>query len=369
MFKRIMPFVGGLATLGVLAVISGCNQNGSQSGDAGGTSSATGSATGSATSAPVGTSGKKPKVAYVTNGVASFWDIAKVGAEGAGEKFGADVDVQMPAQGISDQKRIVEDLMTRGVDGIAISPIDPDNQTSLIDQAAKVTKVITHDSDAPKSKRLCYIGMDNYVAGRMCGKLVKEALPKGGKLAIFIGRLEQDNARRRRQGVIDELLDRSSDPSRYDAPGSVIKNNKYTIVGTYTDQFDRAKGKANAEDVLSRHTDLAGMVGLFAYNPPLCLEALKNAGKINKIKLIAFDEADETLQAIKDGSCYGTVVQNPYMYGFESVRILTALAKKDESALPKGGFLDIPARQIRKAEVDKFWADLKEKTGKTAPAK
>ncbi len=144
----------------------------------------------------------------------------------------------------------------------------------------------------------------------------------------------------------------------------MIKGAKYTIVGTYTDQFDRAKGKANAEDALSRHPDLDGMIGLFAYNPPLCLEALKNAGKTKKIKLIAFDEADETLQAIKDGSCYGTVVQNPYMYGYESVRILTALANKDESALPKGGFLDIPARQIRKDNVDEFWDDLKEKMGK-----
>ena len=361
MFKRIMPFAGAVAVLGMS--LAGCSQSGDQGGSDGGNTANTGS------NASSGTSGKKPRVAYVTNGVASFWDIAAAGAKAGGEKFNADVAVHMPAEGISDQKRIVEDLMTRGVDGIAISPIDPANQTSLINQAAAVTKVITHDSDAPKSKRLCYIGMDNYTAGRMCGKLVKEALPKGGKLAIFIGRLEQDNARRRRQGVIDELLDRSSDPSRYDAPGAVIKSAKYNIVGTYTDQFDRAKGKANAEDVLSRYPDINGMIGLFAYNPPLCLEALKQAGKTGKVKVIAFDEADETLQAIKDGACHGTVVQNPYMYGFESVRVLTALANNDQSALPKGGYLDIPARQIRKADVDKFWADLKEKMGKAPAAK
>ena len=110
------------------------------------------------------------------------------------------------------------------------------------------------------------------------------------------------------------------------------------------------------------------MIGLFAYNPPLCLEALSRSGKVGKIKLIGFDEADETLQAIKDGKCYGTVVQNPYMYGFESVRILTALANGDNSALPKGGFLDIPARQIRKDNVDAFWADLKKKVGPKAEA-
>ena len=116
-------------------------------------------------------------------------------------------------------------------------------------------------------------------------------------------------------------------PQRYDAPGERLKGNKYSIVGTLTDQFDMAKGKANAEDAIARYPDLGCMVGLFAYNPPLCLEALKQSGKAGKIKLVAFDEADETLQAIKDGICHGTVVQNPYMYGMESVRVLSALAR------------------------------------------
>jgi ribose transport system substrate-binding protein len=308
--------------------------------------------------------GQKPRVAYVTNGIASFWVIAEAGVKAGGEKYGAIATAYMPAEGIADQKRIIEDLLTRGVDGIAISPIDPANQSDLINQACQATKVITHDSDAPGTKRLCYIGMDNYTAGRMCGKLVKEAMPEGGSVMIFIGRLEQDNARRRRQGVIDELLDRTSDPTRYDAPGEKLKGNKYSIVGTLTDQFDMAKGKANAEDAIARYPDLGCMVGLFAYNPPLCLEALKQSGKSGKIKLVAFDEADETLQAIKDGICHGTVVQNPYMYGMESVRVLTALAKGDEKVIPKDGFIDIPARQIRKDNVDEFWKDLREKTGK-----
>ena len=354
MIHRIVSLSSCLFVSALL--LAGCNGN-KETPDAAPSNS-------SATSA---TSEKKPRVAYITNGVASFWVIAEKGAKDAGEKFNSDVTVDMP-NGISDQKRMVEDLLTRGVDGFAISPIDPKNQTSMIDQAAEKTKVITHDSDAPKSKRLCYVGVDNYVAGRMCGKLVKEALPKGGKLAIFVGRLEQDNARLRRQGVIDELLDRTSDSSRYDVPGAEIKGSKYTIVSTLTDQFDQAKGKANAEDAISRYPDLDGMIGLFAYNPPLCLEALNRSGKAGKIKLIGFDEADETLQAIKDGKCYGTVVQNPYMYGFESVRILTALARGDNSVLPKGGFLDIPARQIRKDNVDAFWTDLKQKVGKKAEA-
>ena len=306
-------------------------------------------------------SSKKPRIAYVTNGVAAFWTIAQTGAFHGGERFQADVTVHMPAEGISDQKRIVQDLLTLGVDGIAISPIDPDNQADLINEAARHAHVITHDSDAPGTNRLVFIGIDNYDAGRLCGELVKEAIPDGGKIMIFVGRLEQDNARRRRQGLIDEILDRPVQPDHYDPPGTELRNDRFEIVGTLTDQFDRSKAKANAEDALSRFPDLAAMVGLFTYNPPLCLEAVKQAGKTDDIAIVAFDEADETLQGIKDGHVYGTVVQDPYRYGLESVRILTSLVRGDRSVVPEDGFVSIPARQIRSDTVDAFWTDLKSK--------
>ena len=307
-----------------------------------------------------------PRVAFVTNGVASFWVIAQKGAEDAGRKTGAEVSVHMPTSGISDQKRILEDLMVKRVDGIAVSPIDPANQTRLLDQIASRTHLITHDSDAPGSRRLCYIGMDNYAAGWMCGELVRKSMPDGGKIAIFIGRLEQDNARRRRQGVIDAVLGRVMDPSRYDKPGQLLEGGGFTIVGTYTDQFDRAKGKANAEDVLSRHPDIDGMVGLFAYNPPLILEALKGAGKLGEVKVIAFDEDAETLDGIKSGTVVGTIVQNPYMYGFKSVEVLDALARGERAVLPANGMIDIPARTITSKNVEAFRKDLDEKLGKTS---
>jgi len=313
-------------------------------------------------------SGKKTKVAFVSNGIASFWTIAEAGVNAAGKDLGVDTIVQMPAEGISDQKRILEDLITKGIDGIAVSPIDPVNQTDILNTAAENSILITHDSDAPDSKRLLYIGMDNYDAGRLCGQLVKEAMPDGGTLMIFIGRLEQDNAKRRRQGVIDELLDRPKNPENYDPPGKELKGGKFTILGTLTDQFDRAKGKANVEDTLSKFPNITGMVGLFAYNPPLMLEALKQADKVGKVKVIGFDEADETLAGIKAGSVHGTVVQNPYMYGYKSVEILKELVAGNNDVIPTSKFIDIPARQIRRDNVVEFWSELNKLLGKDAPA-
>ena len=307
-----------------------------------------------------------PRVAYVTNGIASFWVIAEKGAQAAADDVGADLVVKMPPNGVDDQKSMCQDLLAEGVSGIAISPIDSDNQGDLLDEIAENANLITHDSDAPKSKRLCYIGMDNYTAGRMCGGLVKEAMPDGGSVMIFVGRLGQANARLRRQGVIDELLDRDPDDTRYDDPNDgAQKGAKYTILDTRTDGFDFGKAKANAQDAIAKYEDLGCMVGLFSYNPPLMLEAVREAGKVGKIKIVAFDEADDTLAAIQAGEIYGTTVQNPYQYGYKSVEILTALAKGDKSVIPEDGFINVDARNIVKGNVDEFWAKLKELTAET----
>jgi ribose transport system substrate-binding protein len=305
---------------------------------------------------------KRPQIGFVTNGIASFWVIAEAGARAAAKEFDVDVEVKMPPSDgrIANQKRMIEELLTMSVSGIAVSPIKPEDQNDILNAIGEQCHFITHDADAPDSNRLAYVGMNNYDAGRVCGQLVKEALPDGGEIIIFVGSLDQLNARLRRQGLIDELLDRSHDPKRYDQPDvGVLKGTKYTVVDTRTDDFDFAKGKSQAEEAIAKYPDLDGMVGLFAYNPPLMLEALKGADKIGKIKVIAFDEDDATLQAILDGHCVGTVVQDPYRYGYESVRILAGLARDDKSVLPVDGFLEIKQRIIRKDNAQSFWDDLK----------
>lgn len=313
---------------------------------------------------PTSSANKTPEFSFVTNGVASFWDICKVGAEKAGADLGVKVSVLMPASGVVDQKQMIEDMVIRGIDGIAVSPIDPDNQLEVLNKAAASSKLITVDADAPNAKRLMYLGMDNYKAGRMAGLLVKEAMPQGGSVAIFVGRIEQDNARLRRQGLIDELLDRSPDAKRFDEPGAVIDGGRYKILGTLIDQFDRAKAKTYVEDTITRTPDVGCMVGLFAYNPPIILEALGRMNQLGKVKVVAFDEADETLEGVMAGHIHGTVVQNPYEYGYQSIKLLKAIAAGDNSVIPESGFIDIPARMIRRDEVEAYRKDLNEKLGK-----
>lgn len=359
----------GIATLGLgcsKPAPSGPSFTASSSGSNSNTTTA-----GDVKSAHSGEAGAKQTVAFVTNQIADFWKIAEAGCNDAEKDLDINVEVRMPSQATAvEQKRIIEDLLTSGVKAIAISPLDADNQIEWLNGIAKKVPLITHDSDAPAANRLMYIGMDNYAAGRACGELVKQALPDGGEVMLFIGRLEQDNSKYRRQGVIDVLMDRDRDqayyksqPDAWDAVDGAIKGDKYTVLGTITDQGKPEVAQTKAEDSLNTYPEMDAMVGLFEYNPPACYQALDKAGKLGQVKLIGFDENDVTLQAIKDGTCAGTVVQNPYMYGYESVRVLKALLAGDQSVIPESKFIDIPPRAITRDNVDEYWADLKAKKG------
>lgn len=317
---------------------------------------------------------EKKTVAFVTNQIASFWNIAEVGCQDAAEDFEVNVDVRFPNEATATkQKQIIEDLLSSGIDALAVSPIDAENQRDAIDGWAAKIPLITHDSDAPDSDRLMYIGMDNYRGGRLVGKLIKEEYPDGCNLIITIGRLEQDNAKKRRQGVIDELLGRDDDPSRFDPVDEELEGNGFVILATLTDQGKPEVAKQKAEDALNAYDDVDLFAGLFAYNPPACLQAIKQANLQDRVKVAGFDEDDVTLQGIKDGSVIGTVVQDPYQYGYQSVRILSELLKGNKDVIPESKFIDIAARAITKEarelgdtetlNVDDFWADLRDKTG------
>ncbi|HBF34085.1 TPA: ABC transporter substrate-binding protein, partial [Candidatus Sumerlaeota bacterium] len=162
---------------------------------------------GFAADAPAAKDAKKPvTVSYVTNNASDFWQIARAGVEKAEKDFGVKCEFVMPADGAAaTQQRQVEELIAKGVQGMAISPIDPANQTDILDAAAAKMPLICHDSDAPKSKRLAYVGTNNFKAGQEVGNLIKEALPEGGKIVLFVGRLDAQNAIERSSGIKDAL--------------------------------------------------------------------------------------------------------------------------------------------------------------------
>lgn len=142
-----------------------------------------------------------------------------------------------------------------------------------------------------------------------------------------------------------------------------IKAGKFTILGTRTDNGDSTVAMQNAANTLQLHPDLAGMVGIYGYNGPKNIEALREAQKngrevLGKIKVFGFDGLEESLQAIEAGHLEGTVVQQPFEFGYQSMKVLKDLAAG--GAVPgKDGVLDIPVQVVTKENVAQYRAQLK----------
>src|SRR5205814_10376773 len=142
----------------------------------------------------------KPKIGIVTNCTADFWSICEAGATKAAQDYDVELQFRQPEKAFdaSVQMPIVEAWVKQGLNGIAVSVIDPKGQTEDLTRIAKKVPLITMDNDADQTGRLCYIGINNYEAGRAVGRLVKKALPPtGGTVALVIGSTKSANGKAR----------------------------------------------------------------------------------------------------------------------------------------------------------------------------
>jgi ribose transport system substrate-binding protein len=286
----------------------------------------------------------KKELALVTNAAADFWTIAKRGVEKA-QKEHPDYSMQVLITGqatAAEQRRELDNLLARGVAGVSVSAIDPKNSTEEFNKVAAKAVLFTTDSDAPQSNRVVYIGTDNVAAGRQAGEEIKRALPNGGKVMMFVGTMDADNARERVQGI-----------------KAVLAGSKVQILDVRTDGVDFAKAKSNAQDALAKG-GVDCLVGLYSYNTPQIYSAVKEAGKTGSVKIVGFDEDPQTLRGVADGTIQSTIVQQPFEFGYQSMTDMIKYINGDRSFIPANKLIIIPTQVIEKSNVAKFQDTMKE---------
>lgn len=295
-----------------------------------------------------------PMVAFVSNNPDPFWSIVEAGCRKGEKEFGVNVLFRKPPSGDpAAQQEVIDSLVQRSVKAISVSVSDPKNQTAYLNEVAGKVPLLAVDNDAPKSARLAFIGTDNYAAGRTAGQWVKKAIPEGGTVALFVGQTESLNAHQRCQGVLDELADAAppADTNVLPAlPSGAASYGKYKLLKVFTDQPEAtSRAVQNAADALLAVKDEANVcfVGLWAYNPPAILTAVKDVGKLGKVKIVGFDENPVTLQGVEDGHILATVVQDPFGFGYESVKAMAELAKTGKYGGAK--LRPVPHRVVTKA--------------------
>jgi ribose transport system substrate-binding protein len=141
----------------------------------------------------------------------------------------------------------------------------------------------------------------------------------------------------------------------------VLEGSKVEIVDIRTDGGDQAKARANAEDTLTKYgSDIQLLSGLWAYNTPQIYNAVKAAGKEGTVKIVGFDEDQLTLRGISEGVIEATVVQQPFEFGYESVKALARYIEGDRSMVPANKMQIIPTKIIDPSNVAEFANSVRE---------
>lgn len=311
---RFGTFLGLFLTIGLVA---GCG---------GGPTTGTGEM-GTGGGAGPSDSGVKPggrhHFLFVSNTTADWWLAVEKGMKDGGQDADCQVEMRFNDGTVQGQvNKLREALSLPGIEGVAVSVLE-DDAPGIIDAMRELKKagkyVIAIDSDVASQfadARLAYIGTDNLKAGQTLGKAAAIVRPEGGDVAVFVGTAASANARARSDGF-------------FEGAGSAFKK-----TDTWEDFNDFAKNQQNAQNALTRDPDLGVLLGLWAYNAPILAETVASSPSAReKVSVVTFDLAEAAIPHLESGRIKVTVAQNPFEMGYQGVRLLKALADKDESTI------------------------------------
>jgi len=290
--------------------------------------------------------GKQKTFAIVPKSISiSFYNDVEKGCKEEGAKLGVNVIYTGPdTADAAKQVQVLQDLVSRGVDGFAVAPMDGDSVIGVIESAIKKgIKVITFDADSPKSQRVCFVGTNNEQGGYEAGKAFAGALSQG-KFAVITGGLASVNHNQRGDGFRKALKEAGGNYT--EISGSPFPCND-----------DAAKSIQIIQDTLTRYPDLNGF--FFSGGWPLfgAPEAYLRAVskhldeiKTKKFVVVSFDTLPEELKILKQGACTALIGQRPYAMGVKSVDILNDLT--EGKTVP--AVVDTGVDVVTSSNVDQF---------------
>ncbi len=254
-------------------------------------------------------SGQQLEIAVIPKGLThQFWVSVKNGAEAAAAELDAQIVWQGPPREteIEQQISIVQDMITRGVDAIVLAACDANALTGVVEQADRAgIPVVMVDSDVNSDIPKSLVATDNIEGGAIAVRVLAQLLDGEGDVGLLPFVPGAATSELREQGFREEL------PT---FPGLRLAAANYS-------QSDAAIGMNVTSDMLTAYPDI---VGIFAANEPGAIgaaQALRTAGKVGEVKLVAFDASAEQLTALQDGVVQALLVQDPFKMGYEAVRV------------------------------------------------
>lgn len=276
-----------------------------------------------------------------------YWVDARLGLEDKARILGVKSELRGPTGTDPNQQiKEFEQLIARKPAGILIAPAS-DALHAVINRAVdEGIPVICIDTDEPKSKRYSYIGTDNYNAGRQSGELLAKAIGGRGEVALLMipG---QSNHEARAQGCKDALL----------------KYQGIKIVKIGNDLALSTEAEKVARSILQAYPNLAGFGCIDAAGGEGCAVAVQEVGKIGKVKIIAMDRNETTLDYIAQGIIEASIAQRTYTMAYIGLQLLYDLHHnniklvnnwKEAKIIPLPDNIDTGTIVIDKTNVNSF---------------
>jgi ribose transport system substrate-binding protein len=260
---------------------------------------------------------KRLTVAVIPKGtIHEFWKTVHAGAEKAGREM--DVDILWKGSLKEDDREaqisVVENIMTRQVDGIVLAPLDDAALRRPVDEAMRGDiPVVIFDSGLQGDNYVSYVATDNFKAGRLAGEYMAKLLDGKGKVVVLRYAEGSDSTTKREDGFLDGI-------SPFEGI-EIVSSNQYAGVTT-------ASALEAAENILSRFGRADGELeidGIFCATEPTTLgilRALQDTGYAGKIKFVGFDSSEKMIAALRAGELDGFIVQNPMRIGYLGVKTL-----------------------------------------------
>jgi ribose transport system substrate-binding protein len=258
-----------------------------------------------------GSADRKVTIAVVPMGTThDFWTAVHAGAKAAADDLGVDIIWKGPTDEgqFAQQISIVEDMITRRVDGIVLSPT---HGSALKDVILKVGKngipltIFNAGADVDESNYVTFAATDNYKGGVLAARRLGELLGGTGSVAMIKTSPGNVGTGKREAGFRDTLAK--------DFPNIRLLDERWGM----SKREDSAKA---AEDVLTRHQGkLDGFFGSNESSTAGILLSLKQRGLAGKTKFVGFDSSPDLIAGMKEGAIHGLVVQNPFKMGYVGV--------------------------------------------------
>jgi ribose transport system substrate-binding protein len=249
------------------------------------------------------------KIAVIPKGMThEFWKSIHAGAQQAAREQGVEILWKGPQKedDRAQQITVVEDVISRGVDGIVLAPLDDRAlQRPVQDAMREKIPVVIIDSGLQGKDYLSFVATDNYQGGVLGAKRLGELLKGRGK--VFLIRYQEGSASttEREQGFLDTV--------RKEFPGfTLLVKDQYA--GTTTESAYQM-----AENLIGRFPDVEGIFCPNESSTFGTLRALQESQLAGKVKFVGFDSSPKIVQALRDGHLHGLILQNPVKMGYLGV--------------------------------------------------